>query len=485
MRLLKKSVSIILSIVLIFSIFAVVPFEFSAETVVTTWGELAGAVSNGRSAVLGADITGGASDSFLNIAGGKTISIDLNGFTLSRGEISDAKTGYVFKISSGAMLTVTDSGEGSRGRITGGSSENGGAFYNEGTLNIESGSVVNNSASKSGGAVYNKGSFNMSGGVLSGNVSPEGGAVYNDAQGIMTLSGTAVLIENKSDSYGGGALSNYGRLSMTGSVEIARNTAFTQGGAIWTGGGVLNLYGGTITDNTAGIAGNGIYYKNGTLNMQGSPVVRFNDDDDLFLCEGKKINVTGQLVPTAALPGEYPNVGIVTAGSDRLITSGLTQNNPGFSTDNQFFFTRDYHALEMRDGELYSESFKTTYVYRYWDSDAKKVRSDYMYHDNVIDAASLTDDVSVGMHSGNWYIVRGNVKIIHRLNIVGKANLILGDGATLTCSDGIRCERRLNSVLNIYAQSEGTGKLIADSDARDWATSRSQCRQALLSCLPE
>lgn len=205
MRLLKKSVSIVLSLILIFSVFTIVPFEFGADaTVVTTWSELVSTVNNGRSVVLGADITGGASDTFLNVANGKTISVNLNGFLLSRGEISDNKTGYIFKISSGAMLTVTDSGENNRGRITGGSSENGGAFYNEGTLIIESGSIVNNSASKSGGAVYNNGSFTMSGGVLSGNISPEGGAVYNDAQGIMVLSGTAELMDNKSDSFAGG-----------------------------------------------------------------------------------------------------------------------------------------------------------------------------------------------------------------------------------------------------------------------------------------
>ena len=58
MRLLKKSVSVILSLVMVVSVFAAVPFVAAAETLdVTTWEQLRLAIYYGRSAVLGADIT--------------------------------------------------------------------------------------------------------------------------------------------------------------------------------------------------------------------------------------------------------------------------------------------------------------------------------------------------------------------------------------------------------------------------------------------
>ena len=451
--------------------FTIVPFEAGAQSVtVKTWDELVSAVSSGNAVVLGADITGKETDAFLDIAEGGDIVIDLNGYTLSRGAIGKDDPGYVFKIDSNATLTVADSSGYASGKIAGGSSTQGGAFYNKGTLTIEGGSICNNYSSEGGGAVYNTGTFHMSGGVICNNVSANGGAVYNASNGVVTLSGTAKLTGNESNTYGGGAVTNYGRLTILDAAELSQNKAFTRGGAIWTGGNsTLELYGGVITQNSAGLAGSGVYDSDGTLNMKGSPQVRFNDADDLFLCNGRKITVTGRLVPSYASPGDYHNVGIITSGSDRVITAGYAQYNPDVTNPYLFFFTRDYHELVHRDGGLYSESFKTTYVFRQWDPESKKVCVGFDYAENVVDVSTLTDDVSVGMHSGNWYIVRGNVTITHRLNIVGTANLILGDGATLRCTDGIRSERKLNSVLNIYTQAEGTGKLIAETEARDWA----------------
>lgn len=471
MRLLKKSVSVLLSLVMVVSVFAAVPFEAAAETLdVTTWEQLRLAIYYGKSAVLGADITGGETDSFLDVQ--KNVSVDLNGFTLNRGKVSKAETGNVFKIAAGFTLTITDSSGSNNGKITGGSSEYGGAFYNNGTLNIESGTITNNSSSKSGGTVYNNGTFNMSGGVISSGVSVDGGAVYNAPNGIMTLSGSAKLTNNEATSENGGAVTNKGTLTITDTAEISQNKAFLNGGGIWSGGSAtLNFNGGTVTGNNAGRAGNGVYCADGKVNMQGSPVIKNNDNDDLFLSNGRVINITGKLVPVAHSSGECANVGVVTPGADRKITSGYASHNPGSTDPYMFFFSFDYHTFSFDNGELYSQAYKTTCVYRYWDQNQKKVRSDYRYINtaDVIDVATLKDDRSVGMHSGNWYIVKGDVKITHRLNIVGEANLILGDGATLTCADGIRSERKLNSVLNIYGRQEGTGKLIAETSARDWA----------------
>ena len=335
--------------IILFGCFTIVPFDAGAQSVVVkTWAELVSAVNSRSAVVLGADIAGGESDAFLQIAEGSEIVIDLNGCTLSRGAIGKDDPGYVFKIASNASLTVTDASGNDSGQITGGSSKHGGAFYNQGTLTIEGGSICNNYASDGGGAVCNKGTFNMSGGVICSNVSADGGAVYNDVGGVMTLSGTAKLTGNESNSAGGGAVTNYGRCTILDAAALSQNKAFTRGGAVWTGGNsTLALYGGVITQNTAGLAGSGVYYADGTLNMQGAPQVRLNDADDLFLCNGKKITVTGRLVPSFATPGEYPNVGIITLGYGRY--------NPDFTNPYNFFFSCDYHELETRDGKLYKD----------------------------------------------------------------------------------------------------------------------------------
>jgi len=212
MKNLKKSMCVLLSLTMVLGVFSAAPFHVGAATVVTTWQQLVSAVSSGGSVTLGADITSGVSDSFLHITSGKSVVLDLNGCALSRGECSSPETGYVFKIGSGATLRITDSGAEGTGKISGGSSEQGGAFFNEGTLLIEGGCVCNNSSSVNGGAVYNKGTFTMSGGVLSGNISEDGGALFNAAGGTAVLSGTALLKDNESHTYGGGAVTNYGQL---------------------------------------------------------------------------------------------------------------------------------------------------------------------------------------------------------------------------------------------------------------------------------
>lgn len=141
-RTLKKSVGLLLSLIILFGCFTIVPFDAGAQSVVVkTWAELVSAVNSRSAVVLGADITGGESDAFLQIAEGSEIVIDLNGCTLSRGAIGKDDSGYVFKIASNASLTVTDASGNDSGQITGGSSKHGGAFYNQGTLTIEGGSM--------------------------------------------------------------------------------------------------------------------------------------------------------------------------------------------------------------------------------------------------------------------------------------------------------------------------------------------------------
>ncbi len=85
------------------------------------------------------------------------------------------------------------------------------------------------------------------------------------------------------------------------------------------------------------------------------------------------------------------------------------------------------------------------------------------YTEKTADATALTSS-STSLSNG-WYYVTGNVTVSSRITVSGTANLILCDGATLTASKGITVATDADgdnpSTLNIYAQSAGTGKLIA------------------------
>ena len=69
--------------------------------------------------------------------------------------------------------------------------------------------------------------------------------------------------------------------------------------------------------------------------------------------------------------------------------------------------------------------------------------------------------------SDGWYYVDQDITFYeNRLIIEGDVNLILGDGTTLRVDDGIRCGDQYNNgknSLTIWAQKEGTGKLVCKS----------------------
>ena len=73
-----------------------------------------------------------------------------------------------------------------------------------------------------------------------------------------------------------------------------------------------------------------------------------------------------------------------------------------------------------------------------------------------------------------WYVVDDDVTIDSRVTVNGDVNLILTDGQTLTCSQGINVPH--SSSLTIYAQAEGSGALTAVTSSNaaigsnDWGT---------------
>ena len=91
-------------------------------------------------------------------------------------------------MASGKELTITDTGTG--GKIKGGNNtETGGGILNEGTLNIQGGTITSNFAD-TGGGIYNGGTLVLSGGNITGNTAALGGGVYTG--GTLQMSGAPI-----------------------------------------------------------------------------------------------------------------------------------------------------------------------------------------------------------------------------------------------------------------------------------------------------
>lgn len=189
-----------------------------AQTDVTTEAELTSVGTNGGDAKLQKDIT---LTTTLLIPTGKEVTIDLNGHTLNRGLTSvGGNTGHVIEVSMSATLTISDSG--TRGSITGGFSDYGGAIYNRGTVTITGGTFTGNHATVGGGAICNRGTMTITGGTISGNESADGGGIWTDsANSALYMAGNPVVRDN---SGGDLFLNNSARINVTG--------AFTSGAHI-------------------------------------------------------------------------------------------------------------------------------------------------------------------------------------------------------------------------------------------------------------
>lgn len=165
-------------------------------TLMTHWNALKAAFAAGGDVNLTRNYTAPAND-YLTVDDSKTVTLDLKGHTIDRGLSSAAAVadGYVIKVNTGCTLTIKDTG--SNGRIIGGNNTgNGGGILNEGTLNIQGGTITNNSAAN-GGAIYNSGTLTISGGTIQGNTATtNGGAIYHNGTSF-SLQGSPTITNNR------------------------------------------------------------------------------------------------------------------------------------------------------------------------------------------------------------------------------------------------------------------------------------------------
>lgn len=116
-----------------------------------------------------------------------------------------------------------------------------------------------------------------------------------------------------------------------------------------------------------------------------------------------------------------------------------------------------------------------TFQERSWNATSKQVVTIQVTKEcTVLEGNHAGDWIALGSTDGNndhYYVVKGEVAY-QTLNCFGRVHLILSDGATLTCTGGIKVEKTNNSAhLFIYSQSNGKhqGQLTVTNSYSDAA----------------
>lgn len=213
----------------------------------------------------------------------KVIVLDLQGYTLSRSLEQATNNGYVVKVASGATVTIQDTSEGEKGKITGGwNNSQGGGIYNDGTLTVKDITVTGNKSAGGfgGGGIYSSAgsTITIENCEISNNEADiKGGGLHISSRQENTIT-NCIIKGNKTttetDGVGAGLYIQRGTVTVTG-CTITENEANGNGGGMFIGNDsdipVVTITKTTITDNSAS-DGAGFYYNRGNLNIEGNEV---------------------------------------------------------------------------------------------------------------------------------------------------------------------------------------------------------------------
>jgi hypothetical protein len=225
----------------------------------------------------------------LVIPANKNIVLDLQGYTLSRSLTEATNNGYVIKVAGGATVTIQDTSEGEKGKITGGwNNSQGGGIYNEGTLTLKDITVTGNKSTGGqtgdcyGGGIYShrNSTIIIDGVQIIGNEAEiKGGGIHIASLGENNVIKDCLIQGNKTiaetDGIGAGLYIQRGTVNITG-CTITENEANGNGGGMFIGNDndipVVNIANTIITGNTSTGEGSGFYYNRGKLNIEGNEV---------------------------------------------------------------------------------------------------------------------------------------------------------------------------------------------------------------------
>ncbi|MDD6044769.1 MAG: FctA domain-containing protein [Clostridia bacterium] len=220
------------------------------------------------------------------VGANKNITLDLNGCDIEKGAADKA----VFRVDGiNAELTIKDTSDTKTGSITGTDGSTAViTVVNGGKLNLEGGTIQNNTSSAEGGGIYaNNGTVNVYGGTISGNEATEGGGIFAEKNSSVNISGGSIT-EN--------------RATQGGFTDNVSDRPYGGGGIALVGTGTLTMSGGEISSNVAEGAGGGIgirhnyYNDNPVFEMTGGSII--NNIAMTHEGGGIRIEGTGTIDPT-------------------------------------------------------------------------------------------------------------------------------------------------------------------------------------------
>ncbi len=178
---------------------------------------------------------------------------------------------------------------------SGASNNYGGAVYqSNGGTGIYQGQIYNNSADELGGGIYiAAGTFSLQSSTVSGNDAPSGGGLYLN---VVTASIDLANIAANEANYGAGIYSS-GALTITNSAIIS-NTATSNGGGVRVQAGTTTLLNSTVSGNQADGNGAGLLVNSTGVLKLGSVTIRNNTanaDDNGDGAGGGVYNGSGSL----------------------------------------------------------------------------------------------------------------------------------------------------------------------------------------------
>ena len=215
-------------------------------------------------------------DNTLNIGGGKTLYLCLNGHALAmkyRGQ-------RVINVGVNGTLYLCNCTRSESGQITRGESEYGAGIHNNGTVRMYGGVITKNKGGY-GGGVYNNVNFYLYGGDIYDNKANNGGGVWNDNDNTSIFAMYNGTISMNVASTGGGIWNNDGASLVLKGGDISENVSGLAGGGVWNNGGIVELDGAMILAN-ASLYGAGIWNNGGVFNFKSGNVsknVGVNDTD--------------------------------------------------------------------------------------------------------------------------------------------------------------------------------------------------------------
>ena len=196
----------------------------------------------------------------------------------------------------------------------------------------------------------------------------------------------------------------------------------------------VTIYAGSVTATGFGGAGigsaKGVDY-DGTVTIYGGDVTAVSENDS----NGAKGSGIG-----AGAGGNDSSTLIIGAGIGMIDDKGIAIANP---KDELQTVTKRKSTMKI-GAEAQPEPLI------YMEKGTERSCEDYNLFDDDITALS-----------NGWYVVSENVTVSDRISVSGDVKIILCDGAELTCENGIALTD--GNTLSIYGQTEGSGKLTANS----------------------